>query len=47
MNQQEGGNNFKKAKPQTQHRGKGSEYNAEADFTPGSLPKLADTFVKR
>lgn len=46
MNQQEGGNNFKKPRPQTQHRGKGSEYNAEADFTPGSLPKLSDTFVK-
>lgn len=46
MNQQEGGNNFKKAKPQAQHRGRGSEYNAEADFTPGALPKLSDTFVK-
>lgn len=46
MNQQEGGNNFKKPRPQTQHRGKGSEYNAEADFTPGALPKLSDTFVK-
>jgi nucleolar protein 58 len=46
MNQQDGGNNFKKPRPQTQHRGKGSEYNAEADFTPGSLPKLSDTFVK-
>lgn len=46
VNQQEGGNNFKKAKPQAQHRGRGSEYNAEADFTPGALPKLSDTFVK-
>jgi len=40
------GSNVKRPLPQAQHRGRGGEYNAEADFSVGSLPKLSSTFVK-
>jgi nucleolar protein 58 len=46
MNQQEGGSNFKRAKPQAQHRPRGGDYNAEADFSmEGAVPKLNTSFV--
>jgi len=42
---QDTGANVKRAKPPVQHRGRGGEYNAEADFSVGALPKLSSTFV--
>jgi len=45
VNQQEGGSNLKRPKPQAQHRAHGGDYNAEADFSVGSLPKLTSSFV--
>jgi nucleolar protein 58 len=42
---QDNGANVKRAKPQAQHRGGRGEYNAEADFSMGALPKLSSTFV--
>jgi len=45
VNNQDGGNNFKRAKPQTQHKGRGGEYNAEADMSLGPIQKLSSNFV--